>query len=114
VIESEKPLNRLKTIKQTVRKSFRRKSLRMSRVGNQRPIERQVEFRDSKVPSNIGVRCVKFYETVDERTLLFAGTANSIIYMFELESESCVLHKEIRLSHCAPVVEIGFIQVTKL
>ncbi|KAI6176600.1 Lethal(2) giant larvae-like protein 2 [Aphelenchoides bicaudatus] len=111
VLAGEKPLNRLKTMKQTVRKTFRGRSLRMSRVGNHRPVERQVEFRDTKQPSNNGIKCIRFHESHDERSFMFAGTAHAVIYMFEFESnDSCYLCKEIRLSHCAPVIDINFIQ----
>lgn len=101
-------------MKQTVRKTFRGRSIRMSKSGHRRPVERQIEFRDTKQPASNGVRTVCFYENSDERNFLFAGTSN-VIYMFELEgSDTCYLYKEIRLSHHAPAINISLVKVIDL
>ncbi|KAI6214737.1 hypothetical protein M3Y94_00304000 [Aphelenchoides besseyi] len=114
VLAEEKPLSRFKTVKYSVHKSIWRRSFRMSRTGNQLPKERQVEFRDSQMPVNNGVRCFQFYNTPSNHRYLIVGTAQATVYVFEIDSaDSCTLYKEIRLSHRAPIIAIETVKIEK-
>ncbi|KAI6187786.1 LLGL domain-containing protein [Aphelenchoides besseyi] len=114
VLAEEKPLSRFKTVKYSVHKSIWRRSFRMSRTGNQLPKERQVEFRDSQMPVNNGVRCFQFYSTPSNQRFLVVGTAQATVYVFEIDSaDSCTLYKEIRLSHRAPIIAIETVKIEK-
>ncbi|CAD5215878.1 unnamed protein product [Bursaphelenchus okinawaensis] len=107
VLNEEKPLTRLKSMKQSVRRTFRKKDASM----RHKPVlDREVAFRDTNSPWTHGFRCLRFYEPTDTKAYLYAGTGNGILFFFGVNKKGCTLFKEVRLAHRAPVCSLAFIE----
>uniref|UniRef100_A0A672Z105 LLGL scribble cell polarity complex component 1 n=1 Tax=Sphaeramia orbicularis TaxID=375764 RepID=A0A672Z105_9TELE len=124
----EGPLSRVKSLKKSLRQSFRR--IRKSRVQEANaalaeqeevaPVQRRIEPRSADDSLSGVVRCLCFADTflrdgTHHGPTLWAGTNSGSVYAYALEvpgpSESsvcveAVLGKEIQLMHRAPVVSI--------
>ncbi|CAD5221845.1 unnamed protein product [Bursaphelenchus xylophilus] len=104
VLSEEKPLTRLKSMKQSVRRTFRKKDAST----RQKPmVDREVAFRDTNSPWTHGFKSLIFFEPTSDQTYLYAGTGNGILFMFGLKEDMCTLFKEIRLAHRAPVCSLS-------
>lgn len=89
-----------------------------------KPVERSVEFRSTEDSMASMVRCLYFADTfiVNGHThnpSLWVGTNGGHVYVYNItvpsddkrneESVSCILAKEIKLRHAAPVIAIGVV-----
>lgn len=128
-------LSRFKSMKKSIRQSFRRKKKVPQDIGGRtepgcstnpdldeiRPVERHVISR-TDAPLNIGdplssaVRVLSFFHTnilsnASRTDSLWVGTNRGVIYAYAISDDAlkpedvCVLVKEIRLQHRAPVIE---------
>ncbi|KAH3872012.1 lethal(2) giant larvae protein homolog 1-like isoform X2 [Dreissena polymorpha] len=89
-----------------------------------KPVERSVEFRNTEDSMASMVRCLYFADTfiVNSHThnpSLWVGTNGGHVFVYNItlpsaekrneETVACVLAKEIRLRHAAPVISIGVV-----
>ncbi|CAJ0566594.1 unnamed protein product, partial [Mesorhabditis spiculigera] len=119
-------LNRFKSMKKSIRQSFRRKKKATSNdttLNNEhedelcRPVERRIEARGALTqgliiePSKGLVRLIKFVPNIAlghaQGDTVWIGTHGGRLYGFSLSANGeCKLEREIRLQHAAPVRSI--------
>uniref|UniRef100_A0AAR2IKB2 Lethal giant larvae homologue 2 domain-containing protein n=1 Tax=Pygocentrus nattereri TaxID=42514 RepID=A0AAR2IKB2_PYGNA len=129
----EGPLSRVKSLKKSLRQSFRR--IRKSRVSGKKcalwlaeqdaevtPVQRRIEPRSADDSLSGVVRCLCFADTflrdgTHHGPTMWAGTNSGCVYAYALDvpsqdkfseqSVEALLGKEIQLMHRAPVVSIA-------
>uniref|UniRef100_A0A672NDF1 Lethal giant larvae homologue 2 domain-containing protein n=1 Tax=Sinocyclocheilus grahami TaxID=75366 RepID=A0A672NDF1_SINGR len=126
----EGPLSRVKSLKKSLRQSFRR--IRKSRVSGKKrvqehdaevaPVQRRIEPRSADDSLSGVVRCLCFADTflrdgTHHGPTMWAGTNSGSVYAYALDvpsqekfseqSVEALLGKEIQLMHRAPVVSIA-------
>ncbi|TRY59059.1 hypothetical protein DNTS_008382 [Danionella cerebrum] len=116
----EGPLSRVKSLKKSLRQSFRR--IRKSRVSGKKRAVRRIEPRSADDSLSGVVRCLCFADTflkdgTHHGPTLWAGTNSGSVYAYALDVPSqekfsernveALLGKEIQLMHRAPVVSIA-------
>ncbi|WAQ96727.1 L2GL1-like protein [Mya arenaria] len=138
---SETQMSRTKTLKKSLRESFRRLRRRSEEVATAeagpstaievspttpepKPVERSVEFRNTEDSMASMVRCLYFADTfvVNSHThnpSLWVGTNGGHVFIYNItvpsgekrneDAVACILAKEIRLRHAAPVISIGVV-----
>ncbi|CAJ0947403.1 unnamed protein product, partial [Mesorhabditis belari] len=128
----DESLSRFKSMKKSIRQSFRRKKKTTNEAQNEhhddeicRPVERRIEPRGTPQqglilePSKGLVRLLKFLPnplslSSNPGHSLWIGTNGGRLYAYSIQEtgEICKLEREIRLQHAAPIVSVEVVHET--